>query len=73
MQLPTALQELLSEQGSVGDYARSGLRELVNYCEPHLSEIASDAGAIDTAMQFGYSWRKDPFALAAKAADIIDY
>lgn len=72
VQLPTELQELLTEQGSVGDYARSVLRKLVSYCETHLPEIASDACAIDTAMQLGYSWREGPFALAAKAAEIID-
>ncbi|WP_114216598.1 3-hydroxyacyl-CoA dehydrogenase family protein [Ochrobactrum sp. 3-3] len=72
VQLPMELHDLFNEQGQVGDYARSVLRKLVSYCETHLSEIASDAGAIDTAMQLGYSWREGPFALAAKAAEIID-
>ena len=71
--LPTELHDLLSKQGPVGNYARSVLRKLVRYCETHLSEIASDAGAIDTAMQLGYSWREGPFALAARAAEIIDF
>lgn len=71
--LPTELHDLLSEQGPIGNYARSVLRKLVRYCETHLSEIASDAGAIDTAMQLGYSWREGPFALAARAAEIIDF
>ncbi|PQZ45980.1 3-hydroxyacyl-CoA dehydrogenase [Ochrobactrum sp. MYb15] len=72
VQLSRELQELLSEQGPVGNYARSVLRKLISYCETHLSEIASDASAIDTAMQLGYSWREGPFVLAAKAVEIIE-
>ncbi|GLU27866.1 3-hydroxyacyl-CoA dehydrogenase family protein [Brucella sp. NBRC 12950] len=72
VQLPTELKELLNEQGPVGNYARSVLRNLITYCETHVTAIAPDAAAVDTAMQLGYSWREGPFALAGKTAEIID-
>ena len=55
---------LIADQNPVGAYARAVLSEVLAYATTHAPDIATDAGAIDTAMELGYSWRKGPFALA---------
>lgn len=63
------LESVTADQGVIGDYARNVLSAVIAYSALHLPEIARDAGAIDQAMQLGYSWRKGPFALADALAD----
>jgi 3-hydroxyacyl-CoA dehydrogenase len=65
--IPADLQTLLRAEGPAGNYARTVLRALIDYCLRHQAEIAPDAGAIDRAMQLGYRWRDGPFALAKAA------
>lgn len=58
---------LIADQGPIGVYARAVLGETLAYAATHAPEIADNAGAIDVAMELGYSWRQGPFALAEKA------
>lgn len=55
---------LIADEGSAGRYARSVIAAVLGYAATHAPEIADDIGAIDTAMELGYSWRRGPFALA---------
>jgi len=58
---------LIALPGVVGDYARSVLSTVAEYARTHAAAIAAEAGAIDTAMELGYSWRQGPLALASRA------
>ncbi|MFC0813001.1 3-hydroxyacyl-CoA dehydrogenase/enoyl-CoA hydratase family protein [Paracoccus panacisoli] len=50
-----------------GEYARAVLAAVLDYAARHAPVIAADPGAIDAAMELGYSWRQGPFALARAA------
>lgn len=59
---------MIAAPGAEGDYARAVLTAVLDYATQHFDEIAGgDPGAIDTAMELGYSWRQGPFALARAA------
>lgn len=57
------LVALVDAEGPLGAYAWAVLSTVLSYAAKHGPEIASDVGAIDTAMELGYAWRKGPFAL----------
>ncbi|MGH2341363.1 3-hydroxyacyl-CoA dehydrogenase/enoyl-CoA hydratase family protein [Segnochrobactraceae bacterium EtOH-i3] len=68
------LAAMVDAEGPLGAYAWAVLSTVLSYAAAHGPEIASDVGAIDTAMELGYAWRKGPFALgdaygARKVAD----
>lgn len=54
---------MVDAEGPLGAYAWAVLSTVLAYAAEHGPEIASDVGAIDTAMELGYAWRKGPFAL----------
>lgn len=59
---------MINAPGAEGDYARAVLTAVLDYATQNVDEIADgDPGAIDTAMELGYSWRQGPFALARAA------
>ncbi len=51
---------LIADEGPAGRYARSVIAAVLGYAATHAPEIADDIGAIDTAMELGYSWRRGP-------------
>lgn len=65
--LPRDPAALISETGPTGTYARALLAEVLAYSAAHAPEIATDAAAIDTAMELGYAWKQGPFGLAERA------
>lgn len=54
---------MVDAEGPLGAYAWAVLSTVLSYAAAHGPEIAGDVGAIDTAMELGYAWRKGPFAL----------
>jgi 3-hydroxyacyl-CoA dehydrogenase len=58
------LAALLTSGDRLGTYAWAVLSRVIIYTAEHASSIASDIGAIDTAMSLGYAWRQGPFQLA---------
>ncbi|MEW5421046.1 3-hydroxyacyl-CoA dehydrogenase/enoyl-CoA hydratase family protein [Amorphus sp. 3PC139-8] len=58
------LAALLADDGAAGRYAASMLATVVAYAAEHAPELAADVGAVDIAIELGYSWRAGPFKLA---------
>ena len=58
------LAALLASTDRLGRYAWAVLSRVIAYAAEHASSIASDIGAVDTAMMLGYAWRHGPFRLA---------
>lgn len=55
---------LLESDCKLGRYAWRVLSKVLAYSAENGSEIASDVGAIDTAIELGYAWKQGPFKLA---------
>ncbi len=58
---------LVADPGRLGRYAAAVLTQVLAYATEHGPDIAEDLGAIDTAIELGYSWREGPFRLAERA------
>jgi 3-hydroxyacyl-CoA dehydrogenase len=58
------LVALIKAEGALGTYAAAVLGHVVAYAAKHAPAIAADVGAVDTAVELGYSWREGPFRLA---------
>lgn len=58
------LAALIASQDKLGRYAWAVLSRVIVYSAEHAPSIASQVGAVDTAMVLGYAWRHGPFQLA---------
>ncbi len=58
---------LVTDSGRFGRYAAAVLSQVLAYAAEHGPDIAGDVGAVDVAMELGYSWREGPFRLAERA------